>query len=244
MPVISETHLLPEPLLPVGTPTDVDNVALASVLSSLTGQPAQERLAKIARYMEAHPTSAWQPSLLVNAGLLLLRDGFHSRAAFDFQGAWNLSKGDTTAAGIAIADRAIGELLSLEARQGHREALERLLRDLGARELTGAATEQLSGAKQALWVMQHAPEEVFRCGPYALAQMMAALRGTVDTRVMMTRTSARGISLKSLSELSARNGFQVVPIRRESGDEIPIPSVVHLTSEHFAAVVRRDGPRR
>jgi hypothetical protein len=112
-------------------------------------------------------------------------------------------------------------LLTLEARQGHEQTLAQLLQDVGARELTGAATEQLSCAKQALAVMRHAPEEVFRCGPFALAHLMAAQRGTLDVRLMMTRTGPRGISLKGLAELAARNGFPVVPVRRQTGDALP-----------------------
>jgi YD repeat-containing protein len=240
---ISETRLFPEPLLPVGTPSEAENIALASVLRALPQQPTPQRLSRVALHMDSHPTSPWQPSLLVNAGLLLVRDGYFTRAASDFKAAWNLTKHDQSAAGIAVADRAIGLLLTLEARQGHQDTLAQLLQDVGSRELTGPATEQLSGAKQALWVMQHAPEEVFRCGPYALAQMMAALRGTLETRVMMTRTGARGISLQGLSELAARNGFPVVPALRLSGDELPVPAVVHFKSDHFATLVRHEGNR-
>jgi RHS repeat-associated protein len=240
---ISETRLLPEPLRPVGTPTDADNVALAAVLRVLPQQPTAERWSRITQHMAARPESPWHPSLLLNAGLLLLRDGYQTRAASLFKSAWNLARHDGSAAGIAVADRAIGQLLTLEARQGHEQTLAELLQDVGARELTGAATEQLSGAKQALAVMRHAPEEVFRCGPYALAQLMAAVRGTRETRVMMTRTGPRGISLKGLSELAARNGFPVVPVRRQTGDALPVPAVVHFKSDHFATLVRREGNR-
>jgi RHS repeat-associated protein len=240
---ISETRLFPEPLLPVGSPTDEDNIALASVLRMLPGTTTMGRLTLLAAYMDGHASGPWQPSLLVNAGLILLREGFQTRAAVDFRAAWNLAKNDQTPAGIAVADRAIGLLLTLEARQGHADALQRLLQDVGSRELTGAATEQLSGAKQALWVMQHAPEEIFRCGPYALAHMMASIRGSVETRVMMTKTGARGMSLQGLAALATRNGFAVIPVRRESGDQLPMPAVVHFKSDHFAAIVRHEGDR-
>jgi RHS repeat-associated protein len=241
---ISQSRLLPEALLPVGSPTSSDNVALAATLAQMPGQPSNVRLNLVARFMEAHPTSAWQASLLVNAGLLLLRDGFQTRAAVDFRGAWDLAKNDRTAFGIAVADRAIGQLLTMESRLGHAQALEKLLQDVGSRELTGKATEQLTAAKQALWVMQNAPAEAFRCGPYALAQMLNAIRpAAANTRVLTTKTGPRGMSLNALAQLAINNGYDVGSVRRESGTGFPIPAVIHLTSDHFAAVLRHEGHR-
>jgi RHS repeat-associated protein len=198
----------------------------------------------LARFMESRPTSAWQPSLLVNAGLMLLRDGFQTRASVDFRAAWDLAKNDRTAFGIAVADRAIGQLLTMESRLGHAQALEKLLQDVGSRELTGKATEQLTAAKQALWVMQNAPAEAFRCGPYALAQMLNAIRpAAANTRVLTTKTGPRGMSLNALAQLAINNGYDVGSVRRESGTGFPIPAVIHLTSDHFAAVLRHEGHR-
>src|SRR3954451_10140002 len=241
---ISQSRLLPEALLPVGSPSASDNDALAATLAQMPGVPSNLRLSRLARFMESHPTSAWQPSLLVNAGLLLLRDGFQTRAAVDFRAAWNLAKNDRTSFGTAVADQAIGQLLTMESRLGHATAVEKLLQEVGSRELTGKATEQLTAAKQALWVMQNAPAEAFRCGPYALAQVLKAIRPSVaNTSLLTTKTGPRGISLNGLAQLAAKYGQDVIVLRRESDTAFPIPAVVHMNSDHFAAVIRHEGDR-
>src|SRR5205085_10320722 len=134
------------------------------------------------------------------------------------------------------------QLLTMESRLGHAAVLEKLLQEVGSRELTGKATEQLTAAKQALWVMQNAPAEAFRCGPYALAQVLNAIRpSSAGTKLLTTKTGPRGMSLNVLAQLAINNGHDVLVVRRESGNEFPIPAVVHMKSDHFAAVIRHEG---
>lgn len=242
---ILRARVFPEPLVPVGVSAPEDNVALAAALLGFVDRREPNTLGPVARFMETRPTSAWQPSLLLNAGLVFLQQGFFTRAAQDFRYAWTLAKDVETPGAKTVADAAIGELLSLEARLGHAERVEELLADLGTREVSGAATEKVSGARQSLFAMQQAPAEAFRCGPYALAQMLGALSGDPAryTKLMMTRTGPRGSSLAQLATWAKAAGVDVQTVQRTNALDMPVPSLVHFTAGHFAALVRRDGDR-
>jgi RHS repeat-associated protein len=242
---ILRARVLPEPLVPIGqTAADV-NVALGSALLAYVDQREPDTLGPVGRFMETHPTSPWQPSLLLNAGLVFLHQGFITRAAHYFRYAWTLSKDVPGPAARTIADQAVGQLLQLESRLGHADVVEALIAEVGTRPLAGAASEQFSNAKQAVWVMRHAPEEAFRCGPYALAQMIRAVKAqaSLDGTLLMTRTGPDGLSLAGLAALSRASGQPATPIVRETGAEFGIPGVIHLKAGHFTAVVRHEGDR-
>src|SRR5258707_13318777 len=242
---ILQARVRPEPLVPVDASSPEDNVALAAALLAFVDGRQPGSLGRVAQFMESHPTSVWQPSLLLNAGLVFLQQGFFTRAAQDFRVAWTLAKDLPAPTAHAVADQAVGQLLQLESRLGHADAVEALIADIGTRALTGAATEQHSNAKQAVWVMRTAPEEAFRCGPHALAQMIRAVNG--DTRLngnlLLTRTGPEGTSLARLTELADQAGVPSSAVIRQGGQAFGVPSVVHLKAGHFTAVVGHDGDR-
>jgi DNA invertase Pin-like site-specific DNA recombinase len=72
----ADARVFPEPLVPVGVSSAEDKVALAAALLAFVDHREPNTLGPVARFMETHPTSVWQPSLLVNAGLVLLQQGF------------------------------------------------------------------------------------------------------------------------------------------------------------------------
>jgi hypothetical protein len=242
---ILRARVFPEPLVPVGASTSDENVALGAALLAFVDHREPNTLGPIATFMERHPTSVWEPSLVLNAGMVLQQQGFFTRAGHDFRTAWTLTKDMSGPNATAVADRAIGLLLVLESRLGHADILEALIADVGTRVLMGAAAEQLSNAEQALWVMRTAPDEAFRCGPYALAQMLRAVKAEtgLDAKLLMTRTGPDGMSLARLAELGRQSGVATTAIVRESGSDFAIPGVVHLKAGHFAAILRHDGDR-
>lgn len=241
---ILAARVLPEPLVPIGPTTPQENVDLAGALTRLHEARETNTMGAVGRFMEGHPTSVWQPSLLLNAGLVMLRQGFFTRAAHDFRTAWTLAKDVSSLPARRVADQAIGELIRLEARLGHADVLERLLSEVGNRPLLDAANEMLSNGRQALSVMRVAPEEAFRCGPYALAELISAIQQKpIDAKLLMTRAGPNGVSLAQLMAFATEAGVATIPIVREGGREVAVPGVVHLTAGHFAAVVRHEGDR-
>src|SRR5260221_7417237 len=242
---ILRARVFPEPIVPIGASSPEENAALGAALLAYVDHREPNTLGPIARFMETHPTSVWQPSLLLNAGLVFLQQGFFTRAAQDFRVAWTLAKDLPAPTAHAVADQAVGQLLQLESRLGHADALETLIAEIGARTLSGAAVEQYSNAKQALSVMRTAPEEAFRCGPHALAQMIRVLNADthLDGKLLLTQTGPNGISLARLTELARQAGVPSTPVTRQSGQVFGVPPVAHLTAAHFTAGAPPGGGR-
>jgi hypothetical protein len=79
----------------------------------------------------------------------------------------------------------------MHAHLGHAERLEALFAELGNRNLHGPTTEQIAGAKEALWRWREKPEESFRCGLMAPARIRAHehLPNAYDPQILNARAT-------------------------------------------------------
>src|SRR6185369_4005835 len=85
---ILRARVFSEPVLPVGAADAAETAELSRAISAYIDQGGSEQTEPIARFMEAHPMSAWTPSLMLNVGLIFLKHGFFTRASNDFRFAW------------------------------------------------------------------------------------------------------------------------------------------------------------
>ncbi len=144
-----------------------------------------------------------------------------------------------------LADRAVGELAYMLAKIGRMSELNALLQSVEHRGFCGPATEKIAGARAGLAEMRARPEVSFRCGPLALHRIMLAVHPE-DPRtelIAASESTPRGFSLHQVEELSQRLGLHYQTAFREPGADLVVPSVVHFTVDHFAAVLRREGGR-
>ena len=120
-----------------------------------------------------------------------------------------------------------------------------LFDDVGQRAITGPATEALAGAREGLWQMHNNPGVAFLCGPMALKNLLLA-RGTPadETAFLDAYRSPQGdVTLAEVVRLADRAQLKYRLVKRQPGDPIPIPSIVHWRVSHFAALVGADGDR-
>ena len=118
-----------------------------------------------------------------------------------FEEAWNLTSAGSRENERALANWALGELLSIHSHLGHTARLEQLFAAADGREIHGPATEQLTAARESLWLKQRDPEMSFRCGPMALARIATLMGMDADARNMLqnARATASGMSLRTTS---------------------------------------------
>jgi hypothetical protein len=183
--------------------------------------------------------------LLINLGLVYYRRGYYSRALQAWSSACAVAMTITDPAQRPLADRAIGELAYLLAKVGRVGELDTLLTAVADRGFCGPATEKIAAARAGLFEMRARPEVSFRCGPLALHRIMLAAHpeNPRSGLIHASESTDRGFSLHQLEELSQRLGLHYRPAFRESGADLVVGSVVHLTLDHFAAVIRREGDR-
>jgi RHS repeat-associated protein len=243
---IYRSRLFEEPLVPIGPdPEPKGNAALARVLTAYSQRENPEDFSHLTSFLDAHPNSSWKPSLLLNLGLEYYRTGRYSKALEVWREAWERGKSAPDRKGKALADRAFGELVYMEARLGHMAELDETLRSVGDRVFVGSATERVTGAREGLANMRNHPETSFRCGPHAVHRIMSTLKpGSVGHESVYESVSTKeGCSLEHIAQLSGRLGLNFQMAFREKHAALVIPSVVHFKLDHFAAVVEHRSDR-
>lgn len=233
-------RIFEEPLLPLdGEVVASENQALVNALRAYLALGGRDAVEPLQRFLSAHPQSRWRASLLMNMGLVYRRTGHLLRALRVWEEAWELSKSSTETGPKAIADRAIGELFELNASLGRYERLEELFLAIDGRDIRGSATEKVSNARQALWLMHNRPGESFRCGPLAIDQILrlGKTEHTIPAAVEALKSTKQGTSLLQVKELADAVGLSMRMARREPGAHIYVPSVLHWRAGHFAAIV-------
>ena len=243
---IFEGRFFEEPLVPIGAkPTAAENAALVAALRDYSRRTGPDDFSGLTGFLDAHPDSPWTAALLTNLGLECYKSGHYSKALEAWRRAWELAKETTDPKGKPLADRAVGELASMYARLGRMIELDDLLKSAESRVFSGPATERIVGAREGLWSMRNQPEISFRCGSLALHRIKISLDpdnpGT--DLIHATPSTQQGFSLSQLAELSQRLGLYFQMAYREKGAAFIVPSVVHWSVGHYAAINRQEGDR-
>jgi hypothetical protein len=235
-----------EPLVPIGgETTPEENIALQNAIGSSAKRKDQDDYTAILGFLDAYPNSPWRAALLTNLGLAYRHTGWFLKALSAWEEAWRLSQSETTGLGKGLADRAIGELLELNARLGRRERVESFLKEIEGRPLIGIATEKVTAAREGVWMMHNEPGNAFKCGPFALARIQALHSKTQvpSAKILEAKSTEHGTSLKQVYELAKELGLGYQMAKRKPGADVIIPSVVNWKAYHFAALVREDNGR-
>jgi len=236
---VAGAKVFEEPLAALGAPSPDEVRDLALALDAYVAGGKLEATAPIAAFLQAYPNSPWRLSLLVNLGLMQRHTGQVSLALASWEAAWALGKDLKTPVGIALANRALGELFEANAGLGRRERLEALVMETEGRPLSGLVTEKVSGAKESLAYMTYSPETAFRCGPTALAFLKATRSplAFADPVIHKMYSTEQGTTLTMNARWAAQIGLALQMAKRHPGATLPVPGVIHLNTGHFAAVM-------
>jgi RHS repeat-associated protein len=237
---ISMARVFEELLVPYGTPTDAENADLAGALNRFVNRKTDDDAAPIEEFLARHPASVWRVALLVNLGTFYRQHGYFSRALNHWEQAWELAKNEEQNFRIKMqADRAIGEMLQLNAWVGRMGELDRLFADLGDRPILGSATESITAAREGLAGMKDRPERSFKCGPFALQSIKRHLESSaiIDPVAEQARSTTNGISLAEVARIGREMGLDLEMARRVGHAPVPVPSVVHWKLDHYGAVL-------
>jgi RHS repeat-associated protein len=240
---ISAVQIFPESLVPLGRPTTAEeNAALGKAIALYEQTGASEDLTMFTDFLAKYPDSAWAASLHLNLGLRYFSTAYFSKALSEYASAWALSKNATDEHGHAIGDRSIGELLELNARFGRFDILEKLFKEIDGRIIRGTATELVTGARDGLWLMEHRPQDGFRCGSGALDRILAHQDKTVgfNPKLMASRSTSRGMSLTQVWRLAKDVGLDYQMAKREPGAPVLAPAVVNWKVGHYSALLSEE----
>jgi len=126
-------------------------------------------------FLREWPGSRWAAALEHNLGLLKYLDGYFTAAMGYWKSAWDLAKDSKDPRLRALANQSLAELAGMQARLGRIEVLRLLLGILEEGEVGGSARQMLGTSADALHEMESRPDQSFKCGPFALAEVRKAL---------------------------------------------------------------------
>lgn len=243
---IVQARLFEEPILPLGAvPTAAQNAALAEALTIVQGRGIAAGLPALSMLLSKDPQTPWAASLELNLGLHFRRSGYFSRCLPLWASAWDRLKGIESGPGKAMADRAIAELIQINAWLGRVEEVDRLLPAVAQRSLTGSAAEKVSQARAGREMMQTRPERSFQCGPYAVARILLHVEPASPhyQSVVEYPSTVRGTNLAEIRDLALKVGLPYQVARRAAGAPIITPAVVHWKLGHFGCLLSVHGDR-
>ncbi|MBI4750080.1 MAG: hypothetical protein HY774_16465, partial [Acidobacteria bacterium] len=242
---LSRVKVLAEPFVYIGkvdpesAKLTAENAALAEATTQFLSRQNLDDTSALVEFVKTHPDSGWNASVQLNLGLFYRQTGYFLKAMDAWESAWTLSKAETLERPRAVADRAVAELASLNARLGRYDRLEKLFQEVGSRNLLGAAAQKFNNAKEGLGLMNLTPGTSFLCGPYALNKVRGLQNPSdkLNPKIIAMRSTRQGTSLAQLVKMAEdiKMGYQ--PAKREPGSEVMFPAIVHWKAGHFAAVV-------
>ncbi len=242
---IRASRIFEEPLVPVGkAPKPLETQALEQALQAYRATGDNEAVGPFLDYLRSYPASPWNASLRCNLGALYRWKGYYTRALEAWEAAFTEAQAIAGPEAKQIADRALGDLVLLNARLGRMDRLAALLKIAEARSISGSPADRIQSAREGLWLMENHPETSFRCGPYALGAILGAKGGHPnDPRIERAASNREGTSLFQNLVWSKGLGLELRAAKRVSGAEFPVPSLIHWKTGHFAAVVKQSGDR-
>lgn len=124
--------IFPEPLRPVpGASSDAETEALAAALRAESDD--DRGVDDLQRFVEAYPRSRWAPGIHLNLGTISYWTGYFQDALSHWKAAWELPETGDDETSQDIANQALAEYATMNARLGRKEELQELLRIAEAR---------------------------------------------------------------------------------------------------------------
>jgi hypothetical protein len=231
---------LPEPLVATGPTGEAEDAALLAAVARFETRRNPDDFSALTGFLAANPKSAWRVAVLTNLGVLYRHYGYFSRALDAWQQAWHKGRDATGPRARVLVDRAVGELVRLDAALGYRDRLAALLNEIGDRRVGGPGTALVQSGRDTLWIMHTEPGHLYNCGPLALKMLLLAHHASEAEVYFLNRVRAHGPKGTSLAEVAAlAKEAQVAldPVFRTPGEKVPVPAIVHWRVGHFAAIV-------
>ncbi len=228
-----------EPLVAMtGSRVAGENAELAKALIAFKAKNDPEDVSAITSFMDTHPNSRWNAALALNVGLLRRETGYISEALALLNTSWQQSKSAKGKEQSQLAQRALSELLFLEGMLGRLDEMKVGLAEIGNRPMVGSSSERVSAARDAVQVMQKAPGDAFRCGPFAVQTLME-LKGTpvpADSFIRKAKSTSKGNSLLEVKQLAQKGGLNMQIAKRSPGADVLLPAVMHWRAGHYGAL--------
>lgn len=239
---LTTARVFPEPLVPLKVAAlPGENQALATALRAYKNSG---ELSSISDFLKSYPHSRWCASLDLNLGSAKYKKGFLSDALALWKAGWTLSKGEKSALQKSVADRALALLMTLNARLGDQDELNKFFAEIKGRPLTGTNETLVDGASVGRYELKHRPEAAFKCGPYAVRTLLNVLKKNTSSRmdvIEKAKSTSQGTNLAQVKGWADQVGLNYQMAKRSSGASLLLPAIVHWKLGHFGCITSKHG---
>jgi YD repeat-containing protein len=225
-----------------GTAPEGESEALLTALMSATTNQWPYSLSAFEDFLAANPQSGWVSSVRSELADAYFKSGRYTLALQNWENVWQATKGYTDGPGKKVADFTLAHWTRLLASLGRIETLVPLFDENKNRALDSFVLTKWLRTREAVATMGKDPAIAYQCGTLALFNAASVLNLRAQAHPLLEVPSpVTGFSIKALSDLSTQYGLGFVPVKRESGTALVVPSVVHWSQNHYAAITRSDG---
>jgi hypothetical protein len=218
-----------------------EDTELRTALEALSADPEWQGSEALRAFVDQHEDSRWTAAAALSLGDFAYSVGRFSQALRFWWKAWELAQREDSVQVAAVANQAIAEYAKMNARVGRMDELTRVFALVEGRTFSGDAAVKLDSAREGLWAMEHKPGVAFKCGPYALTNVLRTLRPDAETMIApfleQIDSPPEGFSLNEVAQMAGGLNLPMRPVFREPGSEVVIPSVVHWGVGHFGALL-------
>ncbi len=220
--------------------SDQENERLWMILKKIATRQAQPIL--LEEFLAAYPQSAWNASIHANLAKYYQDRGLFTKSLQEWETAWALTKEAQSGSAKTTGDFVLAHWTKLLVGLGRVDQVAVLIEQTKARSIENRFLRQvLRRALLEYSGMRGGTELGFRCGALALENLAKAVKGPAFKPTGLVRTPApvTGFSLAKLGEMAEREGLGLVAVKWGVDRQVPVPSVVHWRTDHYAAIVAR-----
>lgn len=194
-------------------------------------------------FLVEHPNSAYGPGVHVSLGRQAVRVYSYSLAMSHYQKAFDTASGSADRTAIAIALEAGGGLAKLLALTGQIPELDALVAQaMQIRRGHPMGGDWKWASEMRRWVLKH-PTEAYKCGLYCLDQLgrLTQPGQFFPKNITETPSSTNGFTAADLLGIAGRVGLSVHAAVITDTNNLPVPCILHLRSEHFLVLRQQRG---
>ncbi len=242
---ISTAHVFNGSIISMGGTSELpnENTDLAQALLAYHNRSDLDDASAIENFLQAYPHSPRYISLLADLAMHYRSTCQFTKALAAWQQVWTLGKNITDMDGRQVVDESVSQWASFLGTLGRKADLDVLMQQLAGRDLHGPAASRIFDVKNVMWQITNNPAKIFKCGPFSLSRIQAALDPTkpIHPEILAETNGVTGTSLYQNWLLAQKMGMSYQMAKRQPGAAIPLPVMVHWKLGHFSAITKMAG---
>jgi len=225
---------------------------VAAAANSITPGPdasAQRRAvdnelcSELENFLASRTNSAYGPSVRLSLARSAWIRSSYARAMEHYDRAWLGVRGSADSTAQQMAREATGGLARLLAITGRMDELDALERDVRQLVPDGTSGKEWHWAMEMRTWARKYPAEAYKCGLYCLDQLGRLTQpGQYRPKdITEAESSTNGFSAAELIRIGTAVGLRISTAQIVDLTNLPVPSIVHLRSQHFIVVREKRG---